>query len=141
MTTRQRRPLLQHIKQQLTLLAHLLEALIASFVARKWHCKRGHFSDGNQAPDCRWIICCLRKWRGGNVAILSHRLALTTPCCKRPFGARCDAFPAHGNTHLPQRARDPLWRPPSGHFFSSLRSIYPSRSGYIRVDVPFGFLA
>ena len=45
--------------------------------------------------------------------------------------------PNIGNTHLPRRATGPLWRPPSGPFFPSLRYIYPSRSGYIRVDAPF----
>ena len=35
-----------------------------------WLCERSHFSDGNQAPDCRRIVYCLRRWRAGNAAIL-----------------------------------------------------------------------
>ena len=46
-------------------------------------------------------------------------------------------IPNIGNAYLPRRVIGPLWHPPSGHFFPSLHINYPSRSGYIRVVVPF----
>ena len=71
---------------------------------------------------------------------LSHRLALTTCCCKRPFVARCVRRVSYPWEYSPSPAGDrPLWRPPSGHFFPSLHLNYPSQSGYIRVVVPFWF--
>ena len=96
------------------------------------------FSDGNQAPDCRQMVLCLRRWRAGNSAILrvDRRLQPVVVSAQLSLESR-EAFPNDGNTHLPWRARGPFWRPPSGHFFPSLRFIYPSRSGYIRVDAPF----
>ena len=51
----------------------------------------------------------------------------------------CDAFTNNGITHLPLRARGTLWRPPSGHFFPSLNSIYPSQSAIFGLTCPFGF--
>ena len=103
-----------------------------------WLCERGHFSDRNQAPDCRQIICCLRRWRAGNAAILrvNWHLQRIVVSAHLLLDA-CDVFRTHGNTHLPRRAIGPLWRPPSGHFFPSLCSIYPSRLGLIRVAAPF----
>ena len=96
------------------------------------------FSDSNQAPDCRWIIYCLHRWRAGNAAILRIDWHLQHIVVSAHLLLQaCVAFPNHGNTHLPRRARGPLWRPPSRHFFPSLHYIYPSRSGYIRVDAPF----
>ena len=108
------------------------------FIAHMWPYERGHFSDGNQAPDCHRNVCCLRRWRAGNAAILriDWRLQRVVVSTHLSLDA-CDVFPTHGNTHLPGRATGPLWLPPSGHFFPSLRSIYPSRSGLIRVATPF----
>ena len=135
--TRQRRLLLRYVTWQLMLPVH--------------HCKRSlqlccpqvalrkrPFSDGNEAPDCRRIIYCLHRWRAGNTAILrvDRHLQRVVVSAQLSLESR-DAFPKDGNTHLPWRARGPFWRPPSGRFFPSLRFIYPSRSGYIRVDAPF----
>ena len=98
------------------------------------------FSDGNQAPDCRRIVYCLHRWRAGNTAILRVDRHLQRVVVSAHLSLQaCVAFPNHGNTHLPRRATGPLWRPPSGHFFPSLRLNYPSRSGYIRVVVLFWF--
>ena len=76
---------------------------------------------------------------------------VTTPSCMS-MGAcnallqaciRCSMhvtrIPNIGNNHLPQQATGSLWRPPSGHFFPSLRLNYPSWLGYIWIVVPFWF--
>ena len=137
--TRQRRPLLQYVMQRLRLPAHRWKRALQVYCPQV-ALQRGHFSDGNQAPDCRRIVGCLRRWRAGNAAIfrIDWRLQRVVVSAHLSLDA-CDVFPTHGNTHLPRRATGPLWRPPSGHFFPSLRLNYPSRSGYIRVVVPFWF--
>ena len=135
--TRQRRPLFQYVTQQLRL------------PACHWKCslqlccppvalQKRPFSDGNQAPDCRQMVLCLRRWRAGNSAILhvDRRLQPVVVSAQLLLKSR-DAFPNDGNTHLPWLARGPFLRPRSGHFFPSLHFIYPSRSGYIWVDAPF----
>ena len=121
--TRQRRPLLQHVKQQLRLPARCWKrSLQVSYphVALR----RGHISDSNPAPDCRWIVFCLRRYQATNAAIMcvDWRLQRVVVSAHLSFHS-CDAFPTHGNTHLPRRATGPLWRPPSGRFFPSLRYI------------------
>ena len=96
------------------------------------------FSDGNQAPDCRQMVLCLCRWRAGSSAILCVNWCLQRVVVSAQLSLESrDAFPKDGNTHLPCWARGPFWRPPSGHFFPSLRFIYPSRSGLIRVAAPF----
>ena len=96
--------------------------------------ERGHHSDGNQFSGCRRIVSRDGRWRSGDVDIFSRRLALTPRWCKRAFRCRSAQMrvPYHGNTYLPWRARGPLRRPPSGHFFPSLRFSYPPQSSYIR---------
>ena len=84
------------------------------------------------------------------VACKDSEWATTTSCmsmgaCNALLQARIHRsmhvmhIPNIGNTHLPRRPTGPLWRPPSGHFFPSLRLNYPSWSGYIWVVVPFWF--
>ena len=108
------------------------------FIARVWHCKRGHFSNGNQPPDCHWIFVFLRRWRAGNAAILHVDWCLQHIVVSTNFSLKAwHAFPTKVNTHLPLWARGPLWRPPSGHSFPSLHSIYLPLSGLIRVAAPF----
>ena len=46
------------------------------FITLMWLCKRGHFSDGNQAPGCHRIVCYLRNWRAGKAAIFRVDLRL-----------------------------------------------------------------
>ena len=137
--TRQRRPLLQYVMRQLRLPVHRWKRSLQVYWPQV-ALRRGHFSDGNQAPDCRRIVGCLRRWRAAIAAIflVDWRLQRVVVSAHLSLDA-CDVFPTHGNTHLPRRATGPLWRPPSGHFFPSLRLSYPSRSGYIRVVVPFWF--
>ena len=136
--TRQRRLLLQYVTRQLMLLARPPEAIIATLLPADGTAKKSIFptaiklliavgsfiacTDGGRAtpPSCASIGTYKR-------VVVSAHLSLQA----------CVAFPNHGNTHLPRRATGPLWRPPSGHFFPPLRYIYPSRSGYIRVDAPF----
>ena len=95
-------------------------------------------SNGNQPLDCHWIVVFLRKWRVGNAAILCVDWRLQHVVVSMHFSLKArKAFPIHGNTYLPRRARGPLWCPPSGHFFPSLRFISSSRLGYIWVVAPF----
>ena len=135
--TRYSLPLLQYVTQQLALPARRWKRSLQLYCPQVALGKRP-FSDGNQGPDCRQMVLSLRRWRAGSSAIfrVDWRLQRVVVSAQLSPDAR-DAFPNDRNTHLPCRARGPLWRPPSGHFFPSLRSIYPSRSGYIRVVVPF----
>ena len=135
--TRQRRPLLQYVTRQLMLPArHWKRSL--QLCCPQVALQKRPFSDGNQAPDCCRIVYCLHRWRAGNAAILRVDRHLQCAVVSTHLSLQASvAFPTHGNTHLPRRAIGPLWCPPSGHFFPSLRSIYPSRSGLIRVAAPF----
>ena len=135
--TRQRRLLLKYVMRQLMLPARRWKRSL-QLCCPQMALRKRPFSNGNQAPDCHQIVCCLHRWRAGNAAILRIDQHLQSVVVSAHLSLQaCVAFPDHGNTHLPQRATGPLWRPPGGHFFPSLRYIYPSRSGYIRVDAPF----
>ena len=135
--TRQRRPLLQYVAPQLMLPARRWKRSL-QLCCPRFALRKRPFSDGNQAPDCRQMVLCLRRWQAGNSAIVCIDWCLQRIVVSAHLSLKSrDAFPKDGNTHLPWRARGPFWRPPSGHFFPSLRFIYPSRSGYIRVDAPF----
>ena len=115
-----------------------LEAIIATLLPAGGTTKKRPFSDGNQALDCRRIVSCFHRWRAGNAAILRVDPHLQRAVVRAHLSLRTSvAFTTHGNTHLPRWARGPLWCPPSGHFFPSLRSIYPSQSGLIWVAAPF----
>ena len=116
---------------------HVARSAHCSFVVRRWHCEIGHFpmQSSPWLPSDRLLLaqmvsgqhCILRvDWRLQRSVVSAHLLL-----------DACDAFPTHGNTHLPQWATVPLWHSPSGHFFPSLHFIYPFWSGYIRVDTPF----
>ena len=135
--TRQRRPLLQYVAPQLMLPARRWKRSL-QLCCPRFALRKRPFSDGNQAPDCRRIVYYLQRWRAGNTAILrvDRHLQHVVVSAQLSLESR-DAFPKDGNTHLPWRARGPFWRPPSGRLFPSLRFIYPSRSGYIRVAAPF----
>ena len=136
-TTRQRRLLLKYVMRQLMLPARRWKRSLP-LCCPQMALRNKPFSDGNQAPDCRRIVYCLHRWRAVNAAILRVDRHLQRVVVSAHLSLQaCVAFPNHGNTHLPRRATGPLWRPPSGHFFPPLRYIYPSRSGYIRVDAPF----
>ena len=118
----------------------LLEALIANLLPACGLAKEATF------PTAIRLLIAI----GSLVACTDGEWA-TTPSCvsmgayNALFQARIHRsmhvarIPSIGNTHLPRRATGPLWCPPCGHFFPSLRSNYPSRSGYIRVVVPFWF--
>ena len=135
--TRQRRLLLQYVTWQLMLPARRWKRSL-QLCCPQMALQKKPFSDGNQAPDCCQIVYCLHGWQAGNAAILrvDRHLQCVVVSAHLLLQA-CVAFPTHGNTHVPRRATGPLWRPPSGHFFPSLHYIYPSQSGYIRVDAPF----
>ena len=135
--TRQRRPLFQYVTRQLRLPARRWKPQL-QLCCPQLALRKRPFSDGNQSRDCRQMVLCLRRWRAGNSAILRVDWRLQRVVVSAQLSLESlDAFPNDGNTHLPCRARGPFWRPPSGHFFPSLRFIYPSWSGYIRVDAPF----
>ena len=135
--TRQRRPLFQYVTWQSRLSARRWKRSLQLCCPPVALPKRP-FSDGNQSPDGRQMVLCLRRWRAGNSAILrvDRRLQPVVVSVQLSLKSR-EAFPNDGNTYLPWRARGPFWCPPSEHFFPSLRFIYPSWSGYIRVDAPF----
>ena len=135
--TRQRRPLFQYVTWQLRLPAHRWKRSL-QLCCPPVALRKRPFSDGNQSLDCRQMVLCLRRCRAGNSAILhiDRRLQLVVVSAQLSLESR-GAFPNNKNTHLPWWARGPFWRPPSGHFFPSLRFIYPSHSGYIQVDASF----
>ena len=102
------------------------------FIVRKWNYRIGHSSGGKQDLDCHRIVVFLHRWQAGNSAILQYIVVSVHFSLDS-----ANTFSNNGSAYLPWRARGPLWRPPSGHFFLSLHSNYPSLLGYIWVVVPF----
>ena len=99
--TRQRHPLLQYVTRQLVLpMRHWKRSL--QLCCRQVALQKRPFSDGNQALDCHWIVCCLCRWRAGNAAILRIDWCLQCIVASAHLSLHaCVAFPNHGNTYLP----------------------------------------
>ena len=82
--TRQRRPLLQHVKQQLRLPAHCWKRSLQVSYSHVALRKRLHF----RRQSSSWLLSdrfLPAQMPGEQRRHLVRRLALTTRCCKRPF--------------------------------------------------------
>ena len=99
--TRQRRPLFQYVTRQSRLPARRWKRSLQLCCPPVALPKRP-FSDGNQSPDCRQMVLCLRQWRAGNSAILrvDRRLQPVVVSAQLSLESR-EAFPNDGNTYLP----------------------------------------
>ena len=97
---RQRRPLLQYVMQQLRLLAHPWKRSL-QLCCPQVALRKRPFSDGNQAPDCRQMVLCLRQWRVGNSTILCVDWCLQRTVVSSQLSLDVDdTFANDRNTHL-----------------------------------------